>query len=395
MHTRLSHAGGTSLTLRGRRRLKTAGWVAAGIATLVVVAGVVVRNRASGETESFAAEQAIPAVSVIKPIVGRLGSSLSLPGELSAFYSAPLYARVPGYVHTWYKDIGARVHKGEVLADIDTPDLDEQIAQAKADFANALAAQSLSKTTADRWEGLLKLDAVSKQEADEKSGDLAVKTAQVQAAKANLERLDALKSFARITAPFDGIVTSRTVDVGDLVNAGAQNSAAPLFTVSDVHQMRVYVSVPQSYSADIQPGVTATLKLPEYPGKVFAASLDSTSNSISQASGTLLVELLADNSSGELKPGEYAQVALTTPGTGVLRVPASALMFRSEGLQVATVSSDNHVVMKPVKIARDFGIEVEIAGGLTPEDNVIDNPPDSIRTGDAVHVANISAARGA
>lgn len=394
MHTRLVPSDGSSLSMRARRRLKKAGWIAAGVAVLVVAAGVLTRSRVKGETEAFSAAQSVPTVSVISPVGGRLGRSLTLPGRLSAFYSAPLYSRVQGYVQAWYKDIGARVHKGEVLATIDTPDLDDQISQAKADLTNALAAESLSKTTADRWVGLLKLDAVSQQEADEKTGDLAVKSAQVNAARANLDRLEALKSFARITAPFDGIVTKRTVDVGDLVNVGAQTSSGPLFTVSDVHQIRVYVSVPQSYSADIRPGVTAVLKLPEYPDKVFNASLDSTSDAISEASGTLLVELLADNQAGELKPGEYAQVTLRSPGTDVLRIPASALTFRSDGLRVATVLPDDHVVMKPVQIARDLGTEVEIAGGLTPNDKIIDNPPDSIRTGETVHVAD-RRARGA
>ncbi len=394
MHTRTPRTESTSLSPQGLRRLKTAGWVAACVAVVVVTMGLFTRNRVNGETEAFSAAQSIPTVSVISPVGARLGSSLTLPGQLSAFYSAPLYSRVQGYVRAWYKDIGAHVRKGEVLAVIDTPDLDDQISQARADLANALAAESLSKTTADRWVGLLKLDAVSKQEADEKTGDLAVKSAQVNAAQANLQRLEALKSFARITAPFDGIVTKRTIDIGDLVNAGAQSSAAPLFTVSDTHEIRVYVSVPQSYSGNVGSGTTGALKLPEYPGRTFTAALDSTSNAISQSSGTLLVELLADNSSGELKPGEYAEVTLETPGTGVLRIPASALTFRSEGLRVATVSADDHVIMKPVQIARDLGTEVEIASGLTPRDRIIDNPPDSIKAGELVHVAG-ARARGA
>ena len=197
-----------------------------------------------------------------------------MPGTLNAFYDAPIYARVPGYLRAWYKDIGARVHKGDVLAVIDTPDLDQQIEQAKGQLANAVAAEQLSRTTAQRWVSLLKLDAVSKQEEEEKTGDFAAKQALVTAAKADLDRVEALKTFARITAPFDGVVTGRSVDVGALINAGAGTDGTPLFRVQDIHQMRVYVDVPQNYSAQIRPGLTATLTLPEYPGKVFSASLD-------------------------------------------------------------------------------------------------------------------------
>jgi membrane fusion protein, multidrug efflux system len=392
MHTRSLPSDGASLSFRGRRRLKTTGWIALGVAALIVVTGIVSRIRTNEATEAYSAAQSIPDVSVVEPVPTRMGRILTLPGELSAFYSAPLYARVPGYVHAWYEDIGAHVQKGEVLATIDTPDLDQQIAQAKADVVNEIAAQQLAKTTADRWTSLLKVDAVSEQEADEKTADLAVKSAQVAAVRANVERLEALKDYARITAPFDGVITARNVDVGDLVNVGAE--AAPdtsLFRVADIHEIRVYVSVPQNYSAAIHSGVTATLKLPEYPDKVFTASLDTTSNAISEASGTLLVELLADNASAELKPGEYAQVTLQTQGAGVLRIPASALTFRQAGLRVATVLPNDHVLMKPVTIARDLGVEVEIASGLAPTDRVIDNPPDSIKTGDVVHVVNAKA----
>jgi RND family efflux transporter MFP subunit len=334
----------------------------------------------------WTADQAVPTVNVIRPLTSQGSGTLLLPGTLQAFYSAPIYARVPGYLHVWYEDIGARVHKGEVLGVIDTPDLDQQIEQARGDLANALAAESISSITAKRWTSLLSLDAVSKQEAEEKTSDLQAKTALVSAARANLDRLDALKGFARITAPFDGVVTSRAVDIGALVNAGAQSSS-PLFTVADIHQIRVYVSVPQNYSAQIQPGLTATLVLPEYPGRTFVARLDTTANAINQQSDALLVEFLADNADGLLKPGGYAQVSLQLAAPrNVVAVPASALIFNQSGLHVATVSADSHVAMKPVRIARDLGTVVDIDAGLGLNERIVDNPPDSLAPGDLVRI---------
>ena len=239
--------------------------------------------------------------------------------------------------------------------------------------------------TAKRWTSLLTLDAVSKQEAEEKTSDLQAKTALVAAAKANLDRLSALKGFAKITAPFDGVVTSRSVDVGALINAGAQSSS-PLFTVADLHQIRIYVSVPQNYSAEIHPGLSATLSLPEYPRRTFSAALNTTANSISEQSNALLVEFLADNADGSLKPGGYAQVSIHLAAPeNVVSVPASALIFNRSGLHVATVSADGHVLMKPIKIARDLGTEVEIAAGLAPADRIVDNPPNSLANGELVH----------
>ena len=374
------------------KRLRLFGLVAAGVAIVVVIAGLIDRYMVGRAVAHWTTEQTVPTVSVIKP-VGEAGSNtLLLPGTLQAFYSAPIYARVPGYLHAWYKDIGAHVKKGDVLGVIDTPDLDQQIEQARGDLANATAAQSISQITAKRWTSLLVLDAVSKQEAEEKTSDLQAKTALVTASKANLDRLSALKGFARITVPFDGVVTSRSVDVGALINAGASTSS-PLFTVADIHQIRIYVSVPENYSADIHPGLTASLSLPEYPGKIFAAKLDTTANSISEQSNALLVEFLADNADGVLKPGGIAQVSihLGAPANTV-SVPASALMFNEHGLRIATVSADNRIVMKPVKVARDLGTTVEIDAGLNRGDRVVDNPPDSLANGELVHPEQSSAA---
>jgi len=370
------------------QRLRLAGIIAAGIGLVIIVSGLATRLYANRSVSHWTEEQAVPTVSVTAPSVSAGSSKLVLPGKLAAFYNAQIYSRVPGYLQFWYKDIGAQVHKGDVLAIIDTPELDQQIEQAKADLANAVAAQRTSQSTAQRWSGLLKLDAVSKQETEEKTGDLAAKNALVDAAQANLHRLSDLKGFARITAPFDGTVTSRSVDIGALINAGAEasSSGSPLFTVSDIHRIRVYVSVPQNYSAEIRSGMTATLKLPQYAGRTFTATLDSTANAMNDQSDALLVELLADNPDGALKPGDYAQVAINLSAPkNVVSVPASALIFDRHGLQVATVMPNNRVAMKSIVIARDMGTTVEIGSGLGPHDRIIDNPPDSIVSGDLVH----------
>jgi len=232
---------------------------------------------------------------------------------------------------------------------------------------------------------------VSPQEADEKSGDMAAKTALVNAARADVDRLMALESFKNIVAPFDGVVTSRKTDIGALISAGG-DSGPELFTVADVHKLRVYVRVPQSFSADIKPGMTASLSVPEYPGQSFTASLDSTADAVNDQSGTLLVELALDNASGTLKPGDYAEVHFKLPqGAASVQVPASALIFRQQGLQVATVGKDDHVVMKNIRIARDNGSYVDVADGLTAADRVIDSPPDSLAQGDVVRVSGASA----
>jgi RND family efflux transporter MFP subunit len=362
------------------------------IAVAIVAVGLTSRIFTQKAVARWTEEQAVPTVATVLPSVSRADAALVLPGTLQAFYSAPIYARVPGYLRAWNADIGAKVHKGEVLGTIETPDLDQQIEQAKANLANAVAARSISKITADRWSGLLKLDAVSQQEAEEKTSDLQAKTALVAAARADLDRLNALKGFARIAAPFDGVVTNRSVDVGALINAGAQTSS-PLFTVADVHRIRVYVSVPQSYSAEIRPGVTATLSLPEYPGRSFTATLDTTSRSISEQSNALLAEFLADNPDDALKPGDYAQVSIhLAQPANVVSIPASSLIFNSEGLRVATVSPGERVVMKPVRIARDLGTVVDIDAGLSRKDRVVDNPPDSLSNGDLVRVQKQGAA---
>lgn len=361
--------------------------VTGAMAIAIVAHGMMTRMQASADQTTAAVEQSIPTVGVIHPVAGAGANALTLPGNLQAYYSAPIYARVPGYLTKWYTDIGAHVRKGELLADIDTPELDQQIAQAKADVANAQAARQLADTTNQRWEHLVAIGAVAEQDADNKAGDLAVKTAAAGSAKANLDRLIATKEFARIVAPFDGVVTERTTDIGALVNVGAGSGGSLLFTVSDVHKIRVYVQVPQNYSARIRGNLTADLSLPEYPGEKFPARLVSTSDSINGQTNTLLVQLEADNTAGKLKPGEYAEVSFRLPAdSGTLTIPASALLFRADGLRVATVEGGNRVVMKTVTVSEDLGTTVRVSSGLNASDLVIDNPPDSVTMGDVVRV---------
>ena len=371
--------------------------IAGGVAAVVVIVGLISRAHDAAEVRTWTATQAIPAVSLVSPAPQSAGAALVLPGALQAFYNAPIYARVPGYVHGWYVDIGARVKTGQLLATIDTPELDQQLIQARADLASAEANVQLARITAGRWTKLLAKDAVSKQESDEKTGDLATKSALVNAAKANVDRLVALKSFARIVAPFDGVVTARKIDIGALVNAGA--TAAPnseLFDVAKIDELRLYVHVPQNYSSRIHAGSTATLTVPEYPGRKFVAILNTTANAISDNSGTLLVELLVNNQDGLLKDGDYAQVTFTLEGQAAggvptLELPSSALLFRREGTQAAVVGPDNHVRLRAVTVGRDLGPTIEIAAGLTTADRVIDNPPDSISEGELVRVVRSQA----
>jgi len=369
------------------RKLKRASLIAGGVLGAILVMGSVTRYVQANNLQSWTAATDIPTVALITPTASSDGQALTLPGTLEAWYDAKIYSRVPGYVESWKYDIGARVTKGDVLAVIDTPELDQQITQARADFSSAQSNEKISATTAGRWNSLLPLDAVSKQDAEEKDADLAAKSGAAKAAQARLDQLMAMKGFANITAPFDGVVTVRNADIGALVNAGPASSGDPMFAVSDVHALRVYVNVPQSYSAEITPGMQVSLTLPEYPGRSFPATLISTSDAISQQSGSLLVEFQADNSAGLLRPGDYAEVKMTLPHAAAhLVLPASALMFRAVGLMVATLGPNHRIAMKPVSIDTDLGTSVILASGLNAHDIVVNNPPDSLENGDPVRV---------
>jgi membrane fusion protein, multidrug efflux system len=369
-----------------QRNLKRAGIAALCIAAVILVLGAYVRFSEASNLKSWTRQAQMPTVALVSPAGSGKAQAMVLPGTLQAYYDAKIYAQVPGYVHAWYRDIGAQVKKGDLLALIDTPEVDQQVTQARADLSSAGSAQKLSALTAARFDSLFAQGAVSRQDKDVDDADLAAKTDAVKSSQANLDRLLATKTFARIVAPFDGVVTGRTADIGALVSTSATGN--PLFTVSDVHDLRLYVDVPQSYSAQIVPGMVVTLTVPEYPGKTFPAKLVSSSGAINAQSSTMLVQFAADNQSGLLKPGGYAQVSLGMPGAGaMLRLPASALMFRAAGLQVAILGPQDRIVMKSVTIGTDLGTTVIVASGLSPGDRVVNNPPDSLSQGDKVRVA--------
>jgi multidrug efflux system membrane fusion protein len=368
------------------RSLKRAGIAAGCAAVVILLLGTYVRLSQASNIKAWTHESQLPTIALVSPSGGGKGQALVLPGRLQAYYDAKLYSQVPGYLHAWYKDIGAHVRKGELLAVIDTPEVDQQVAQARADLGSAGSAQKLSAITASRWENLLRQDAVSRQDMDVKKADLEAKNDALTSARANLNRLLANKQFSRIVAPFDGVVTQRAADVGALV--GSSSSGNPLFVVSDSHALRLYVDVPQSYTALIVPGMTVSLSVPEYSDRTFTARLVSSSGAINSQTSTMLVQFEADNQGGLLKPGGFAQVSLGTPGGGtLLRLPASALMFRAAGLQVATLGPQNRIVMKSIKIDTDLGTSVIVASGLGPHDRVVNNPPDSLSGGDKVRVA--------
>lgn len=358
------------------------------LALAVLIAGGLSRYNASRALVTETNAASVPYVAVISPGSETGPRILVLPGNVKAFYEAPIYAQVSGYLKSWNADIGTQVKAGEVLAEISTPDLDQQLAQAKADLATALANEALSASTAKRWNALLAKDAVSQQDADEKNGDLAAKTAAVAAARAQVDGLEAQENFKRIIAPFNGVVTSRSTDIGALITVGAPNQT-PLFTVDDEHRLRIYVEVPQIHAAEVKPGMTASFTVPEYPGQKFTATLTSTATALDPATGALLVEFQVDNAAQLLKPGDYAQMSIALPrDPDAVSVPASALMFRNSGMAVATVGPDDRVVFKPVTISRDLGTSVEIASGLSPADRIINNPPDALLPGDLVHVVH-------
>jgi RND family efflux transporter MFP subunit len=376
-------------------RLKLVAIIACGVAAVVVVGGLVTRVNADQGQKSWTQQQAIPTIGLAK-IDGGGTRDLALPGDVQAFYTAPIHARVSGYLKKWYVDIGTPVKSGQVLADIDTPDLDQQVLQARADLATAQANQSLAATTAKRWDGLVAADAVSKQEAEEKSGDLAAKNALVNSSRANLNRLLALESFKKITAPFAGVVTTRSTDVGALISATGGPTDPALFTVADQHRLRIYVRVPQNYSALIHKGQTADLSVPEYAGQTFKAVVANDAQAVAAQSGAELVELQMDNADGRIKSGDYAQVTfhMTSPIT-TTRIPVTAIQYRHNGAVVAVVGADNHVKIRPIVVSRDLGSTAEIGSGLSAGDRVVDNPPESLADGDLVRIAGVSAQKAA
>jgi RND family efflux transporter MFP subunit len=368
------------------RRLCRAGLFIAAALLVVLGAGAATRLMARQDLRATTRDNAVQSVSVTQPSHGDAGT-LVLPGRLQAWAQAPVYARTDGYLRRWYADIGTSVKAGQVLAEIDAPEVDQQLVAANAALATAQAQRDLAAVTAARWERLVSDNAVSQQEADERRGDFAARQAMRNEAQANVQRLRALTGFRRIVAPFDGVVTSRDTDVGALIAAG-DGRATPLFTVADTRKLRLYVSVPQSLAAGIRPGLTARFTVPDQPDQVFEAQLVRSADAVDAQSGAMLVQLVFDNSAGRLKPGAYAQVTLDLQGPAAaaspLRVPSSALLFRKEGTAVAVVGPDNRVKVRPVRIDRDFGASLELAGGLGAAEWVVNSPPDSIADGDVL-----------
>jgi RND family efflux transporter MFP subunit len=355
-------------------------------AIAIAATGIVGRRHDDERLARWTDEQAIPTVALVSLRQGGVPRELVLPGNVEAFDSASLHGQVSGYVQEWRKDIGAKVHRGDVLAVVDTPELDQRIAVAQSELLKAKADLAMAKVTAERWNSLRASAAVSQQTADEKDSDARVKAADVDSAQANVDRMKALKAFANIVAPFDGVVTARNVDVGTLVKAEANDNPA-LFTVADIHQMRIYVPVPESYAAQLKDGMKATLELPEYPDRRFEATIATTSHAIDKKSRSLLVELLADNKDEALSPGAFARVRFEIPpDPDSTTLPARALLFRDNATQVATVGLDNRIALKKVRIARDLGSEVEITGGLGRDERIVANPFDSIDDGEEVRV---------
>lgn len=380
--------------LRSRRGLVVVVGILLVIA-IVVIAGVVPRWRARAALRTETYQAAIPTVAVIHPKMGAPETEIVLPGNIQAFTDSPIYARTNGYLKNWYADIGTRVHAGELLADIETPEVDQQLDQARADLNTAQANFRLSQITAERYQDLAKSESVSKQDVDNANGDFQAKKAMVSSAESNVKRLEELQSFEKIYAPFDGVITARNTDIGHLINSGAGGPATELFHIAAIRKLRVYVNVPQQYSQSAKPGLVADLTLPEFPGRRFKGTLVRTADSIDPASRTLLVEVDVDNPSGELLPGAYTEVHLQVPpGSPTFILPVSALIFRAQGLQVATVQNGNRASLVKISLGRDLGNEVEVVSGLQANDMVIVNPPDALVSGETVRIASQAAAPG-
>lgn len=357
------------------------------VVLLIVVACIIWRVSESRTLKDWTDKQALPNVVLISPSIAPQGPVLNLPGRLEAYSRASIFARVSGYLKSWKFDIGAPVKAGQLLAEIDAPELDQQLLQARADLASAQANESLAATTAKRWQAMLASDSVSRQDVDQRNGDLSAKQAQVLAAKANVDRLVATKGFQRLVAPFDGVVTARETDVGALINAGNSGNGPELFVVSDVSRLRVYVQVPQTFSPLVRAGTSASLTVPEYQKEQFPAKVIATADSVNATSGTTLVQLLVDNPGGRLIPGGFTNVEFKLPvQVNALRLPASALRYDEHGLRVATLDSNDKVRFKTITIARELGDSVEVGSGLLAGDRVIDTPPDGLADDDSVQI---------
>jgi RND family efflux transporter MFP subunit len=378
-----------SETKSGARRLGRVGAVLGIAAVVILVLTGLSAHHGSARLEESTKASAVITVATTKPAPQSELGELILPGNIQANYEAPIYARTSGYLQRWLVDIGTPVKAGQLLAEIESPEVDSQLRQAQADLATAEANRKIADLTAERWRNLRATDSVSKQEADEKIASAASGDAQMQAARANVQRLRELSGFEKVVAPFDGVVTARNTDIGRLIAAG-ENTGPALFRVADTHRLRLYVSVPQTYAAVMKAGLKADVLFPDRPGKTYVATLDSTSSAIDASTRTLLAQLVIDNKNGELLPGAYTEVHFKLPpevGGVSYKLPANVLLFRSDGLHVGTVDANNHVVLKPVEVGQDYGSDIEIVHGLDANDNVILSPPDSLTDGVTVRSA--------
>jgi RND family efflux transporter MFP subunit len=366
------------------------------VAVLIGVVGILQRKHTQAALEKYTNATAAPAVALVEPKLQQSANEIVLPGNIQAYTLAPIYARTTGYVKAWYHDIGSRVRKGDLLAVIETPELDQQLAQAKADLTTAQSNEALAQVTANRYKGLLQQNAVSQQDTDNAIAQLQSRSAEVTSAQANVRRLEELVSFEKVVAPFSGVVTARNLDVGQLVSSGGStttpgagiiSNSKPMFEISAVDKLRVYVSVPQVYAPDAKPGVVATLSLPQFPGKSFNGKLVRTSDAVDPATRTLLAEIEVENSSGELLPGSYTQVHLNAKTSApALVVPVSATILGPDGLRVAVVDSNQRAHLVRVTPGRDSGATIEIIAGLDPGQKIIANPSDSLTDGEPVRV---------
>jgi multidrug efflux pump subunit AcrA (membrane-fusion protein) len=383
---------------------------AVGALAFVIHSGIKTRVQASTTLVKATEQAAVLTVSVVHPEASAPANELVLPGNAQAFTDAPIYARTSGYLKKWYFDIGARVKQGQLLADIDTPEIDRQVQQARADLRTAQANYNLAQTTAARWEFLLKTNSVSKQETDQALGNLKAMQATVDSNTANVHRLEELQSFEKVYAPFDGVITTRNTDVGALITAGAvpgtgggaittaanggNPAARELFHMAALHTIRVFVAVPEANARAAVNGATVSLTVDAYPGRLFRGTLIRNSNAIDPAARTLLVEVDVPNGDGQLLPGAYASVHLKVPGRAhSMTVPANTLLFRTEGLRVGVVRND-HAQLTPIQIGRDYGSRVEVLSGLAPTDNVILDPVDSLISGTQVKVSGLPTVTG-
>ena len=368
--------------------------IVVGLIAFAVVNGINSRIKAAAVVREETVAQAVIPVEVIHAKRGAMKDEIALPGNIQAFSDAPVYARSSGYMKKWYFDIGAHVKAGQLLAEIESPEVDQQLAQARADLGTAQANMKLAELTMNRYQGLLKLEAIARQDVDNATGAYEADKATVASQQANVKRLEQMVGFEKVVAPFDGVITARNTDVGQLVNAGNGGPAQELFHISSSTKLRIFVSVPQTYSNAVIPGTGAEINLAEAPGRHYAGRVARNSTTIDPATRTLLTEVDIDNASGSLLPGAYAEVHLKLPAaTPAFVVPVSALVFRADGLQVAVVRDGNRAELVHITQGRDFGNEVEVTSGISENDLIIVNTPDSLTSGAAVHIESQDGSR--